>query len=469
MEEKISPTPPRKTWRQHLSREVSVAVALPLLLFVGVVSVLGTVSFVNRGTYNLRLPAYAGGSPAFDFGARPALANAEYFMEVREKFIADKASFIEADLSGMQLRVYENGVVLKEVPIKTKGREGSWWETPAGLYKIETKERNHFSSFGRVYQPWSMVFQGNFFIHGWPYHKDGTPVSSTFSGGCIRLADEDAEAVYGLIKVGTPILVHANDFKQDDFTYTAAGPKISARNYLAADLSNNFVFAENNSRDIVPVASITKLITALVASEYINLDKSITIKQSMLATTSLPRLKVGEKVPAIDLLYPLLLESSNEAAKAFAQTLGERYFVSLMNKKAKALGMLHATFTDPAGSDAGNTASAQDLFQLAKYLRNNRSFVLKLTTGELSRAAYGAPYFKGLENFNLFASDPKFLGGKIGKTTAAGETMVALFDATYENKTRPLLIVVLGSDNVERDVLTIRNYVLANYRPRDTP
>src|SRR5882724_9446532 len=117
-------------------------------------------------------------------------------MRVKDDFISQKESFIEADLTAMQLSVYENGAVVKQVPILTKGRPGSWWETPAGLYQVQNKETNHFSSFGHVYMPWSMDFQGNFFIHGWPYEPDGTPVSSAYSGGCIRLATDDAEKLY---------------------------------------------------------------------------------------------------------------------------------------------------------------------------------------------------------------------------------------------------------------------------------
>ena len=448
-------------------REVPVYITLPILLLVAIGSALGAVYFADRNKYTVHLPPFSLTASSFDFGARPALANAEYFTQVRDTLVTNKTSFIEADLSSMRLRVYDNGAIVKEVPIKTKGKEGSWWETPAGLYRIETKEKSHFSSFGHVYQPWSMVFQGNFFIHGWPYHKDGTPVASTYSGGCIRLADEDAEAVYALVKVGTPVLVYEKDFGKDAFQYSTGAPTVTAKNYLVADLKNNFLFVEKDARQTVPVASVTKLVTALVASEYINLDKNITITEEMLATTSLERLKVGEKVPAIDLLYPLLLESSNEAAQAFAQTLGPKRFVGLMNKKVAALGMLHSSFTDPAGSDASNLSTAEDLFQLAKYLENNRSFVLKLTTGELKRTAYGPAYFKDVQNFNLFADNPNFLGGKIGKTTAAGETMIALFNLRFGSETRPVIVVVLGSDDVQHDIEVLLRYVQANYRAGD--
>ena len=104
--------------------------------------------------------------------------------------------FIAANLSEMRLYLFENGVATATYPILSKGKRGSRWETPTGLYKIETKEQDHFSSLGQVHMPQSMQFFGNFFIHGWPYYPDGTPVPEGYSGGCIRLSTDDATAVF---------------------------------------------------------------------------------------------------------------------------------------------------------------------------------------------------------------------------------------------------------------------------------
>ena len=154
----------------------------------------------------------------FVYGGWPALQNIEFFKKTKEDFISRGASFIEADLSAMTIRFYKNGEILKEAPIQTKGREGSWWETPAGLYKISSKEKSHFSSFGGVYMPYSMQFQGNFFIHGPTYYPDGTPTASTYSGGCIRLSLDDVKEIYRLAEIGTPMLVFEESFNNDKGT-----------------------------------------------------------------------------------------------------------------------------------------------------------------------------------------------------------------------------------------------------------
>jgi len=398
-----------------------------------------------------------------NFGNWPELGNARFFETIHKEFINNRTTFIEANLSSMKLTLYQNGVEKLQVPILTKGREGSWWETPAGLYKIESREKNHFSSFGKVYQPWSMAFQGNFFIHGWPYYPDGTPVASTYSGGCIRLSTEDAKKIFDLVAIETPVLVFEKSFESDGFIYHTKGPELSSSHYLAADLNNNFVFEEHLSKEVAPIASITKLVTALVATEYINLDKTTTVPKEAIVYTSIPRLTPGQTITIYDLLYPLLLESSNEAALTLSNTLGKERFVSLMNEKAKAIGMNSSHFVDPAGIGAENVSTTEDLFALARYLYHNRSFILKITTGKLTNTAYGAPAFKNLGNLNIFFDQPEFVGGKVGKTNAAGETMLSIFEIPQGNQTRPIAIIVLDSKDNGNDVSKLLSWIKSNY------
>lgn len=414
--------------------------------------------------YNISISVQGEEKITLQYGELPSLSNADFFNKVRNEFIVQKVNFIEADLSSMKLRIYENGIGIKEIPILAKGKEGSWWETPSGLYQINQKAKNLFSGFGKVYMPWSMQFQGNFFIHGWPYYPDGEPVSSSYSGGCIRLGTEDAKEIYDKVKIGTPVLVFERDFSKDDFKYKMNVPGVSAKSYLVADLKNNFVFTEKNPKEILPIASITKLITALVATEYINLDYKIDITKEMIIPTSKPRLKIGNQISAMNLLYPLLLESSNEAALALAQYLGQERFVVLMNKKAEALGMTNTKFVDPYGGGEDNISNTEDLFNLAKYLYNNRSFILKITSGQLKNSAYGPPIFSDLNNFNLFGNNPNFIGGKIGKTNEASETMLSVFEIETQGEKRPVAIIIIGSqDKIKEDTLIILDWIKKNY------
>jgi serine-type D-Ala-D-Ala carboxypeptidase (penicillin-binding protein 5/6) len=396
----------------------------------------------------------------FSYGGQPALSNPDFFSKVKKQFIEEKTSFIEADLSSMILRVYKAGEMALEVPIDSKGREGSWWETPAGLYKVGSKEERHFSGIGHVWMPWSMNFQGNFFIHGRTYYPDGTPTAKEFTGGCIRLLTEDAEKVYNLVEVGTPVLVFEHSFAQDAFTYEInAGPALSASSYLSADIHNNHVFASKEVTTQVPIASLTKLMTALVATEYINLDAKATVPAEAIVYTSKPRLVAGAEHSVYQLLFPLLRESSNEAAETIARYYGRDRFIKRMNDKAVSIGMTHTTFADPSGASTGNISTAEDLFMLAKYIYNNRSFVFNITSGKITNSVYGENEFENLGNFNDYIANAHFVGGKNGKTTAAQETNLSVFEFPVDNTSRPIVSIVLGSPDARGEGQRLLDYM----------
>ena len=203
--------------------------------------------------------------------------------------------------------------------------------------------------------------------------------------------------------------------------------------------------------------------TAIVASEYINIEKEIVITEDMLVQTSVPRLYAGQRISVFNLLYPLLMESSNEAGTAIARTLGTNRFVELMNEKALAVGMNDTHFVDPNGSGAENVSTVTDLFRLAKYIYNNRSFILDISTGGATQSVYGQPILYGLQNFNVFVDDPEFVGGKVGMTIAAGETILSIFRVQKTNEVRPVVIIALSSKDRIKDASMLIDYVRRSY------
>lgn len=437
-----------------------LAFALMIVISGAIISVIPR---YNEVFYNIFVNNGNGDISKFEYLSWPTIANADFLKNLKEQLISQSANFIYADLSEMRLSVYKKGLLNKTFKILSKGKEGLWWETPVGIYKIQTKEKNHFSSYSRVYMPWSMQFQGNFFIHGWPYYENGAPVKSEYSGGCIRLSIEDAKTVYDLVDIGIPLIVFEKDFSGDSVTYKIKSPDVSAESYFAADLKNNFVFTELNKEKILPIASLTKLITVITAADYINLDKEIIITKDMIIPTSLPRLEAGQKFTIFQLLYPILLESSNEAALAIAKFTGEEQFISFMNQKVRSIGTEDTIIADSFGADAKNVSSAEDLFLFAKYIYNNRRFILRISAGRLNFSAYGAPVFKNLKNFNVFSDSPEFVGGKVGKSESAKETMLSVFEIDMNGEKRPVTIIVLYSEDAGKDTLSILNYIKNNY------
>lgn len=127
-----------------------------------------------------------------------------------EDEIADKMNggdFVYADLKAMRIKYFDNGKVIWQKPIASIRNYGSKFDTPTGEFKALTKEKNHFSTYGKVWMPYSVQFHGDFYIHGWPYYPDGKPVAQGYSGGCIRLATADMEELFELIKVGDGVVV----------------------------------------------------------------------------------------------------------------------------------------------------------------------------------------------------------------------------------------------------------------------
>jgi len=434
-----------------------------IILLVVTITITSAVFFYFRNktfNYTISLPVTAQeGQVEFSYGERPELSNPDFFGKVKQQFIDEKVNFIEADLSAMILRVYKESNLLLEVPIASKGREGSWWETPAGLYKVNSKEKEHFSGMARVWMPWSMNFQGNFYIHGRTYQNDGTLSSNLFTGGCIRLSTNDAEKVYNLTDIGTPLLVFEHSFSSDNFSYKDSALNLSAPIYMAADLGNNHVFSAKDATKKAPVSSLTKLMTALVATEYINLDNIATVPKSAIIDTPKPRLLAGQQLTIYQLLYPLLTESSNEAAETIARYYGRDKFIKHMNEKAVSIGMNHTNFTDPSGISADNTSTAEDLFMLTKYIYNNRSFIFNITSGKVKDNAYGGSGFSNITNLNNFIDNEFFFGGNNAK-----EANISVFEFPVGEIKRPVVTIVLNSKNEKDDSEKLIYYALNNFR-----
>jgi len=423
-------------------------------------------SLFREKVFNYALSVSSGNSAedaGLVYGEQPALSDPDFFLKVKNDFILQKANFIEANLSSMKLSVYREGLLEKEVSILTKGKEGSWWETPAGIYKIMSKEKNHFSSFGKVYQPWSMAFQGNFFIHGWPYYPDGTEVASTYSGGCIRLSTEDAQAIFELSNMGMPVLVYKQDFTADDFQYQVRTPDITASKYLTADIQNNFVFLEKERSEPFSPGAFAQMLGGLVATDYINIEKKIVLTSDLLQDVTSERYEEGKSITPFDLLHPMLLESDGNALRIFSNYLSPKRFTTLSNEKAKAVGMVRSSFSVNTSTEEGVT-TAEDLFYLSKYLYHNRKFILDLSAGRQTNTIYERSLWADIPNQNIFFEDKNFVGGKAIKNQDGTESFLGVFEIYAKKEKRPVFIFLENSQNVKDEVSAIIQYLQNSYR-----
>ena len=393
------------------------------------------------------------------------------FGKVREQLIFKKTDFLEVNLAKMKIRLYRDGIIIKELHILTKGDHQCWGGSAAGLYKIMSGNKLSFSSISEVYMPYALHYYGKYYLHGEPYYFWGGKIDSLISGGCIRLKDEDAKVVYELTNLDMPVLVI--DKEISDYEYSkeeiSEFPEISAQSYLIGDLDSGFVFAEKDSHKQLPIASLTKLMTAVVIAENVDLRRSILVKEKMLeAYGSTKGLTAGKRFRVVELFYPLLIESSNDAAEVLSCFLGKEKTIKLMNEEAKAILMEQTEFVDPSGFDPKNVASTRDLFYLARYLLNNRLPILEITKGE-KVLSFGKVDFEieELWNKNVFINDTTFIGGKTGYIFDSKNTALFIFRLTApDNTERNVAIILLDSKNNKIDTHKIYKWLQENYFKR---
>ncbi len=381
----------------------------------------------------------------------------------------DEGKSVRVNLETMKLTLVKDGETVSEFTVVSKGKPGSPWETPPGAYAVQTKEENHYSSIGEVWMPYSMQFFGNYFIHGWPYYANGKEVGAGYSGGCVRLTTADAEKVFEFADEGTAVYVVGAEkplVRQaaDDTAYYllnnyASDPRVSASSYLVADLDTGEVILEKNKGMTWPIASVTKLATALTSLEAVDQYRVAEVSRAAVSTYGTAgHLSPGDKLEVQYLLYPLLLESSNDAAEVIANQAGRSHFIRTMNDKMQSIGLTQTHFEDPSGLSKNNVSTAEDLFRLASYVYKYKSYIFEVTkkpTVTIGRETW--------RNNNKFIHDKNYLGGKNGYTDEAKHTLVSMFSMPLsEFRNRNVGIVLLHSDNKQEDARAILRYVLNN-------
>jgi D-alanyl-D-alanine carboxypeptidase len=204
--------------------------------------------------------------------------------------------------------------------------------------------------------------------------------------------------------------------------------------------------------------------TALVTAEKMDLDSRVQVTSPNFVESLIPRLAERTSVSMYSLLQLLLVESSNEAAEVIAAEFGRDEFIKEMNTKATQLGMLHSSFVDPSGLRNENTSSLGDLFTLAQYIHKNRNFIFEITAKNKITTLGDTGEFTDLVNFNEVEELDNFVGGKVGETTAAGQTSVTLHTVSIQGTKRTVVIILLGSEKRDEDVRTLMQYVEDRYK-----
>lgn len=222
--------------------------------------------------------------------------------------------------------------------------------------------------------------------------------------------------------------------------------KVTAIAYIVGNLKTGEIYLEKRADLSLPVASMSKLLTASVAMDLLPRNTITQIDENTIKTVPNNKddFKPGERFATEELIPLMLVSSSNIAAEAIASTtyMNREEFVHNMSAYSWEVGVRSSYFSDPSGISEYNRVSARDIFSLSKYLYERKPEILNIT-----KIAKGFIEGNNLHNSHVFASthpyvsDKRFLGGKTGTTIAAGETMLTILSIKGE----PISFVVLHS------------------------
>lgn len=233
-------------------------------------------------------------------------------------------------------------------------------------------------------------------------------------------------------------------------------PVLTATAWIAFDVTTGKIFASHNTDEQVPIASVTKFPAASILYEQHNVWATTTVLANDVAAEGRAgRLAAGEVYSLHTLLFPLLLESSNDAAAVL-----ERIEVSLiddMNAYAESLNLVQTFFSDSSGLSNRNVSTAGELATLMRALYDSNRYIFDIT----SLTTY-LDEQNGWMNNNPFIHEPGYIGGKHGYTPSAQNTAVGFFDEQLRgvnNDTQPVGYVLLGSSDLVSDMAKLRKYV----------
>jgi D-alanyl-D-alanine carboxypeptidase len=375
-----------------------------------------------------------------------------------------EGKMVRINLASMQLTRYENGSPVGIYPIIAKGKKGSIWETPGGLFEVDTKEEDYYSEKVGAWLPYSLHLFGNYFIHGTPHDKNGRSLPLSFQNGAIRLSTENAEELFNWVDFDTKISIFSDSTLKPeaistDSVYIApdgtARPNVSADAYIVSDIDTGEIILQKYIDAPYPIASVTKLMTAVTSVENENQFASATVSKEAAQTYGHSVFKPGEDVGIGTLLYPLLLPSSNVAAEILAEFYGRDAFLQKMNEKAQGLQMENTSFSDPSGLSPKNVSSARDLLALVRYITKEKPYLWDIT----KRTSYSAEGHTWT-NVDKLVKDPERVGSKLGFTDEALQTYAGVWNLPLgELSNRHIGIVVLHSKDRFTDTENILRYL----------
>ncbi len=260
------------------------------------------------------------------------------------------------------------------------------------------------------------------------------------------------------LPVATPTITVPQQTGTPDFS------SIKAESFLVYDAASGQILAQKDPDLKTPIASLTKLLTGLIAYEQDNLNATVTIpSEDELPVAPDLGLRNGAVVELSDLFKAMLIGSANDAALALANATAAQTgqnFVGLMNATALRLGMTSSSFENPMGFDSPqNYSTANDIRKLVDFTSQIDAFSsLGHQTGYSFTGQDGQDYHVTASN-RLVLTHPEIQAVKTGLTPEADGAMVTKITENGHS----IIVIVLHSTNREQDTLTLENQIFSNF------
>ncbi|MFZ3054609.1 MAG: serine hydrolase [Minisyncoccales bacterium] len=230
--------------------------------------------------------------------------------------------------------------------------------------------------------------------------------------------------------------------------------------FVNLEEGREIVLSEKRSNEVIAIASLSKLMTAVVALENYSLDDTVNISSSAIATYSTAGgLRANEVISVEDLLYVTLIESSNDGAEALAEKMGRETFILKMNKKAAELGMKNTRFVNPTGLDVftdasetevkeDNVSTVSDLEKLVVYILKNHTLIAEILSNSEKTIKSESGVVHNLENTNiLLKENSSYLWGKTGYTKEANGCIILILKSYADDYGGYIINVITGADD----------------------
>lgn len=243
---------------------------------------------------------------------------------------------------------------------------------------------------------------------------------------------------------------------------TQVEPVFSAKAIYILDLESNTVLYQKNSKTSIFPASLTKIMTAVIALDNYQADQVLTVKSADHSIGNTMNLEPKDSLTATDLIYGLLIASGNDAALTLAENFpgGYSQFVVAMNQKAKDLGLEETHFNNVSGvEDINHLSSAQDLTKLTQIALKNVIFRKAVGTKYKEITSVNGNKYSLTSTNELLEIVPGIQGVKTGWTPEAGECLITLVN----QNNHPIIITVLGSENRFEETKQIIDWVYNNF------